>query len=33
MRLSAEVPMRRVALAARRFCFSAHEVGHGLIFG
>jgi hypothetical protein len=25
------VPMRRLAPAARRFCFSAHEVGHGLI--
>jgi hypothetical protein len=31
--LSAKVSMRRVALAACRFCFSSHEVGHGLIVG
>lgn len=32
-RLSAKVSMRRVALAARRLLFSAHEVGRGLIVG
>jgi hypothetical protein len=32
-RLSTKVSMHRTALAARRFYFSAHEVGHGPIVG